>query len=408
MSELKSRKMHLLYDDQCQFCCAIARWAKAQNAEIEVWSVRSTESKELLKTHGIHFIDLQTVYFVEGAVYARSRAAFQMLRHTHRPWRWLALFRFLPAGLCFLPVLWRRWRQIVAVPWPLLLMMVCGVYAFKAGLFDHGASSIRRRLALLLLPLGVLVAAAARAAGVSLKLVAFDEETRPDLVDSFAPADRRTLLVGQLGKMLKSLREFDAGYAIMAGQITPRRLFKGLHPDLKAVRILASLKRRNAETIFGAIAREIEDLGITLLDARSFLEAHVASAGCMTGKSFPIEREYLDHGIHIAREAARLDIGQGCVVRQGTVLAVEAFEGTDEMLRRAGAFKTDDALFVKTVKARQDWRFDVPCFGTRTLETMRDAHLNAAALEAGKVLMLDKPAVLTQARAWGISLFGFE
>lgn len=269
----------------------------------------------------------------------------------------------------------------------------------------------RRRPVALIAGQGIyplLVAAAARAAGVSLKLVAFDEETRPDLVDSFAPADRRTLLVGQLGKMLKSLREFDAGYAIMAGQITPRRLFKGLHPDLKAVRILASLKRRNAETIFGAIAQEIEGLGVTLLDARSFLEAHVASPGCMTGKSFPIEREYLDHGIHIARESARLDIGQGCVVRQGTVLAVEAFEGTDEMLRRAGAFKTADALFVKTVKARQDWRFDVPCFGTRTLETMRDAQLNAAALEAGKVLILDKPAVLTQARAWGISLFGFE
>lgn len=269
----------------------------------------------------------------------------------------------------------------------------------------------RRRPVALIAGQGIyplLVAAAARAAGVSLKLVAFDEETRPDLVDSFAPADRRTLLVGQLGKMLKSLREFDAGYAIMAGQITPRRLFKGLHPDLKAVRILASLKRRNAETIFGAIAQEIEGLGVTLLDARSFVEAHVASPGCMTGKSFPIEREYLDHGIHIARESARLDIGQGCVVRQGTVLAVEAFEGTDEMLRRAGAFKTADALFVKTVKARQDWRFDVPCFGTRTLETMRDAHLNAAALEAGKVLILDKPAVLTQARAWGISLFGFE
>ncbi len=269
----------------------------------------------------------------------------------------------------------------------------------------------RRRPVALIAGQGIyplLVAAAARAAGVSLKLVAFDEETRPDLVDSFAPADRRTLLVGQLGKMLKSLREFDAGYAIMAGQITPRRLFKGLHPDLKAVRILASLKRRNAETIFGAIAQEIEGLGVTLLDARSFLEAHVASPGCMTGKSFPIEREYLDHGIHIARESARLDIGQGCVVRQGTVLAVEAFEGTDEMLRRAGAFKTADALFVKTVKARQDWRFDVPCFGTRTLETMRDAHLNAAALEAGKVLILDKPAVLTQARAWGISLFGFQ
>ncbi len=254
----------------------------------------------------------------------------------------------------------------------------------------------------------VLVAEAVRAAGVPLKLIAFEEETRPDLIASFADADRRTLLVGQLGKMLKSLREFGAGYALMAGQITPRRLFKGLHPDLKAVRILASLKRRNAETIFGAIASEIEALGVTLLDARSFLDAHLATPGCMTGKNFPIERDYLDHGIHIARESARLDIGQGCVVRQGTVLAVEAFEGTDEMLRRAGAFKTDGALFVKTVKARQDWRFDVPCFGARTLETMRDAHLAAAALEAGKVLLLDKPAVLAQARAWGINLFGFE
>lgn len=254
----------------------------------------------------------------------------------------------------------------------------------------------------------MLLASAVRAAGIPLKLVAFEEETRPDLVASFAESDRRTLLVGQLGKMLKSLREFGAGYAIMAGQITPRRLFKGLHPDLKAVRILASLKRRNAETIFGAIATEIEELGITLLDARSFLDDQLASSGCMTGRSFPIEPDYLDHGIHIARESARLDIGQGCVVRQGTVLAVEAFEGTDEMLRRAGAFKTDGALFVKTVKTRQDWRFDVPCFGTRTLETMREAHLAAAALEAGKVLILDKPAVLEQARAWGISLFGFD
>lgn len=254
----------------------------------------------------------------------------------------------------------------------------------------------------------ILIASAVRAAGIPLKLVAFEEETRPDLVASFPESDRRTLLVGQLGKMLKSLREFGAGYAIMAGQITPRRLFKGLHPDLKAVRILASLKRRNAETIFGAIASEIEELGITLLDARSFLDDQLASSGCMTGRSFPIEADYIDHGIHIARESARLDIGQGCVVRKGTVLAVEAFEGTDEMLRRAGAFKTDGALFVKTVKARQDWRFDVPCFGSRTLETMREAHLSAAALEAGKVLILDKPAVLEQARAWGISLFGFE
>jgi hypothetical protein len=252
-----------------------------------------------------------------------------------------------------------------------------------------------------------LVAAAIRRAGVPLKLIAFDEETPPDLVASFPESDRRTLLVGQLGKMLKAIEDFGAGYALMAGQITPRRLFKGLHPDLKATKILFSLKRRNAETIFGAIAKEIEALGVTLLDARAFLDDHLAAPGCMTGKKFPIDQDYLDHGILIARESARLDIGQGCVVRKGTVLAVEAFEGTDEMLRRAGTFKTDEALFVKTVKARQDFRFDVPCFGLRTLEAMREAKLSAAALEARKVIILDKPAVLAQAKSWGIDLLGF-
>jgi len=253
----------------------------------------------------------------------------------------------------------------------------------------------------------ILIAAAIRQAGIPLKLIAFEEETPPELYASFADEDRRRLLVGQLGKMLRAIEEFGAGYALMAGQIAPRRLFKGLHPDLKATRILFSLKRRNAETIFGAIAREIEDLGVALLDARSFLDPQLASAGCMTGGRFPIDREHLDHGVHIARESARLDIGQGCVVRKGTVLAVEAFEGTDAMLRRAGEFKTDLALFVKTVKARQDFRFDVPVFGSRTLETMREAGLSAAALEVDRVIMLDKPDVIAQARSWGISLFGF-
>jgi len=253
-----------------------------------------------------------------------------------------------------------------------------------------------------------LVASAARAVGVPVRLIAFEEETRSELVASFPQPERVMLRVGQLGRMLKALETFDARYALMAGQITPRRLFRGLRPDLKAARILLSLKRRNAETIFGAIAAEIEQIGVRLLDARAFLDDQLASPGCLTGRSFPIASEYLEHGVHIARECARLDIGQGCVVRKGTVLAVEAFEGTDEMLRRAGAFKTDDALFVKTVKGQQDYRFDVPCFGLRTLEVMRESGLAAAALESGRVLLLEKPAVLAQARAWGISLFGFE
>lgn len=277
--------------------------------------------------------------------------------------------------------------------------------AFLPGSFDP-----RRPLALIagqgLYP--VLVARAVRSAGVPLRLIAFEEETRPDLVDSFPSSERRVLKVGQLGHMLDALGEFGAGSALMAGQITPRRLFKGLHPDLKAARILFSLKRRNAETIFGAIAREIEAIGVSLLDARSFLDDQLATPGCLTGRRFPISDDYVAHGVQIARECARLDIGQGCVVREGTVLAVEAFEGTDEMLRRAGTFKAESALFVKTVKARQDWRFDVPCFGLRTLETMREAGIHAAALEAGKVLILDRSAVLAQARDWDISLLGFS
>lgn len=254
----------------------------------------------------------------------------------------------------------------------------------------------------------VLVAQAIRQAGLPLKLIAFDEETTPDLIATFVESGRRTLLVGQLGKMLRTLEQFGAGYVFMAGQIAPRRLFKGLHPDLKATRILLSLKRRNAETIFGAIATEIEGLGITLLDGRCFLDDHLATPGVMTGGKFPIEREYLEHGIHLAREIARLDVGQGVVVRKGTVLAVEAFEGTDEMLRRAGSFKTTQMLFVKTVKTHQDYRFDVPVFGQRTLETMRGAGVAAAALEAGRVIILDRPAVLAQARAWGMHLLGFS
>lgn len=253
-----------------------------------------------------------------------------------------------------------------------------------------------------------LVAHAVRRAGLPLRLIAFEEETRPDLIASFSSSEHRVIQVGQLGKMLSTLKDYGAGYALMAGQITPRRLFKGLHPDLKAARILMSLKRRNAETIFGAIAREIEALNIHLLDARSFLDDQLASSGCMTGHRFPVADDYVAHGVQIARECARLDIGQGCVVRKGTVLAVEAFEGTDAMLRRAGEFKTDEALFVKTVKARQDYRFDVPCFGLKTLETMREAGLNAAALEKDRVILLDKPAVLAQAKSWGIHLLGFE
>ncbi len=252
-----------------------------------------------------------------------------------------------------------------------------------------------------------LIADTARKAGIKVKLIAAVGETTEELVNTFSEEDRVILKVGQIGKMLDALEDFKAGYALMAGQITPRRLFHGLHPDLTAARILLSLKRKNAETIFGAIATEIEKRTVTLLDARSFMDEHLATAGSITKGSFPIDKDYIEHGITIARECAKLDIGQGCVVRKGTVLAVEAFEGTDEMIKRAGSFKTDEALFVKTVKTKQDYRFDVPCFGERTLNAMHEAGLKAAALEANRVILINKPEVITLAQKLGISLLGY-
>jgi DUF1009 family protein len=245
------------------------------------------------------------------------------------------------------------------------------------------------------------------ALGLPLRLVAFDGETADDLWDSFAASDRIHIKVGQLGKLLKSLRKMDCRYALMAGQITPRRLFRGLHPDLKALAILKSLDERNAETIFGAIAREMEAIGVHLLDARCFLDKHLATIGPMTaGKRLP-EQRFIDHGIRIAKHVADADIGQGVVVRKGTVLAVEAFEGTDPMLQRAGGFKTDDKIFVKTVKRNQDYRFDVPVLGLRTLEQMSASHIQTAAVAAGSTLILDKPEFLRIARKRKIELLGF-
>ncbi len=252
-----------------------------------------------------------------------------------------------------------------------------------------------------------LTARALRAAGVAARLIAFHDETAPELVDSFPAGEREIIKVGQVGHMLKALRHLEAGAAIMAGQIRPRRLFDGLHPDLKAITILATLKERNAASIFGALAREIELLGIPLLDARAFLDHELAETGVMTGGKSRVTQETLDFGVRLARDIAKLDIGQGVVVSGGTVLAVEAFEGTDPMLRRAGEFGAKEPLFVKTAKPQQDFRFDVPVFGRGTLAVLREAKISAAALEAGATLILEKDAVLAEAKAAHIQLIGY-
>lgn len=253
----------------------------------------------------------------------------------------------------------------------------------------------------------ILLAERIRKAGIPLRVVSFHGETDTEWVSQLPKGEHIQIKVGQLGKLLKSLKKLDCSYAIMAGQITPRRLFHGLHPDLKALKILNSLKQKNAETIFGAISSEIELIDIQMLDARSFLDDQLASEGLMTAGKLSAEPDYIQHGIQIAKGAADLDIGQGAVVRKGTVLAVEAYEGTDPMLQRAGTFKTDGLIFVKTVKRKQDYRFDVPVFGERTLDMMDAAGIRTAALEVDRVLILDKESLLLKAKKLKIELFGY-
>ena len=254
----------------------------------------------------------------------------------------------------------------------------------------------------------VLLAERARKAKIPLRLIELGGETSPELVSSFPEDERAAVKVGQVGKLLKELKKLDAGYAVMAGQVTPGKLFKGLHPDLKAIRMLAGLDRKNAETIFGAIGDEIEKIGVHLLDARVFMDEDLASEGIMVKGKEKIDPEHLAHGIEIARENARLDVGQGVVVSQGTVLAVEAFEGTNAMLKRAGQFGAKNCLFVKLGKPKQDTRFDVPVFGLQTLQEMKDVGIGNAALEMGSVLLLDKAEILKQAKKLGIGLTGVE
>jgi len=244
------------------------------------------------------------------------------------------------------------------------------------------------------------------ALGIPNALMAFEGETEPDLWSRFPEHERACANVGQLGHLLKNLQKVGARYAIMAGQITPKKLFKGMKPDLKAILILATLKRKNAETIFGAIAEQMDKIGVEMLDARSFLDGSLAPLGSFSGGKLGALREHVEHAMHIARECARLDIGQSCVVSRGTVLAVEGFEGTDAMIERAGAFGAKDCVFAKTVKPAQDYRFDVPVVGERTVRKLAAANIKNAVVEAGKVIILQKDLVKKLAEENGVKIFG--
>ncbi|MDE6575920.1 MAG: UDP-2,3-diacylglucosamine diphosphatase LpxI, partial [Opitutales bacterium] len=243
----------------------------------------------------------------------------------------------------------------------------------------------------------LLLAQRVKARGINCRLIALEGEASEELQALFSKSEQAKANVGQLGKVLRLLKSFRATDVLMAGQIRPMRLFHGLKLDLLSFRLLQKLKERNAQTLFSTVCEQIEASGIRVLDARSFMEEDLV----VRAKKFPVDRDALEHGIRIATEVARLEIGQSVIVKNGTVLCVEGFDGTDAMLRRAKELKLEGMLFVKTSKVRHDFRFDVPIFGMTTLRLLREANIRAAALKSGETIILRQKEVLSQAKKMG-------
>ncbi len=250
-----------------------------------------------------------------------------------------------------------------------------------------------------------LLAQSARAAGVKrIVAAAFTNETDSNLARNVDTIE--WLRVGQLGRLLNFFLEQKLQRVIMAGQIAPKNLFD-LRPDWKALLLLARLKRRNAESIFAAIAEELRKIGIEMLPATTFLEEFVASVGLMAGpKLSRREEQDVEFGWEIAKEISRLDIGQTVVVKNGTVLAVEAFEGTNDALKRGGILGRKATIMVKVAKANQDMRFDVPVIGPETVLVAAEVGVRVIAVESGKTLLLEKESLIEAARRSNISIVG--
>jgi DUF1009 family protein len=248
-----------------------------------------------------------------------------------------------------------------------------------------------------------LVADSARKSGVK-KIVAaaFSNETDPAIGQHADVVE--WLRVGQLSRLLKFFREQKVHQAIMAGQIAPKNLFD-LRPDWKALLVLAKLKQRNAESIFAAIADELAKIDIELLPATSFLEDCLAQRGLIAGpKLSRREKQDVDLGWKIAKEIARLDIGQTVIVKNGTILAVEAFDGTNDAIKRGGGLARKGAVMIKVAKPNQDMRFDVPVIGIETVRVATEAKIRAVAVEAGKTLLLEREAIVDLAGRAEISI----
>lgn len=234
-----------------------------------------------------------------------------------------------------------------------------------------------------------LVLDGARKQGVELSVVAINEET--DKAMNSAASDLTWVGIGQLGKMISFFTERGVTQVIMAGQVKHVQLFSGAMPDVRMVKMLWKLPRRNTVALIGGVAAEMAKEGIELIDSTYFLQDHLAPAGPIT-KRKPSDPELanIKYGLDIAAEIVRLDLGQTIVVRGNACVAIEAMEGTDATIRRAGELVNGKLTVVKVAKPDQDMRFDVPVIGLPTIETMIAAGATCLSVTAGKTLIFDR------------------
>jgi DUF1009 family protein len=245
----------------------------------------------------------------------------------------------------------------------------------------------------------------ARVAGIiRLVAAAFEGETEPalsSLVDEIV-----WLKVGQLSKLIAVFTDRGIKQCVMVGQIAPKNLYE-VRPDLRAMALLLRLKEKNAHTIFGAIADELKKEGVELVEATPWLKPLMPGTGFRIGpKVTEAQSADVDFGFQIAKQVSRLEIGQTVVVKEGTVLAVEGFEGTDKCLERGGALAGRDggAVAIKVAKEKHDLRFDIPCLGPQTIERCIASRICVLAFEAGKSLLLEQGVCEAMAKKNKISL----
>ena len=251
-----------------------------------------------------------------------------------------------------------------------------------------------------------LVLQSAREQNLDIVVAAIKEETFPEIESCGYPV--HWMGIGQLGKLIKVFQKAGVQKAIMAGQVKHVQIFSSSLPDFAMIRMLASLKQKNTNSLIGGVAQALHESGIELIDSTILLKPHMAPEGKITRRNLNAhERADLEYGRPIAHKIALMDIGQTIVVSDQAVVAVEAMEGTDAVIRRAGELANGKNLTViKSSKPRQDMRFDVPVIGIATIENMHAAGATALIVDAHRTLMLDGERLIESADKKNIVILG--